>query len=86
MAQHEFHFRQLHEAPNEEWQEMTPFEHVRITREHENGVMVSGVVAETLPHGLRILCVEAMARYRAATGQEPSWLFINNGEQKIVVR
>jgi len=48
--------------------------------------MVSGVVAETLPYGLRLLCAEAMARYRAATGQEPSWLFINNGEQKIVVR
>jgi hypothetical protein len=48
--------------------------------------MVSGIAAETLPKGLRIRCVEALARYRAATGHEPAWLFIDNTEEKIVVR
>jgi len=30
--------------------------------------------------------MEALVRYRAATGQEPSWLVIDSTEEKIIVR
>jgi hypothetical protein len=86
MAQQEFLFQQLHETCDEGGLEMTLFAHVRIAHEDENGVMVYGIAVETLPQGLQVRCIEALERYRMATSQQPSWLFIHSAEQKIVVR
>jgi hypothetical protein len=86
MPQQEFLSQNVCETRDEGWLERTPFAGVRITREHEDGIMVSGIAAETLPKDLRIQCVEALARYRAATGHEPGWLFIDRTAEKIAVR
>jgi hypothetical protein len=74
------------ETRDEEWWERASFVGVCITREHEDGILVSGIAAETLPKALRIRCLDVLARYRAATGHEPAWLFIDRTEEKIVVR
>ena len=66
--------------------EMAPFARIRIAHAYEDGVMVSGIAAETLPKGLRRRCLEAVARYQGETGQEPSWLFIDSTEEQIIVR
>jgi hypothetical protein len=86
MAQQEFLFRKSDETRDEEGLEMSSFACIRIAREYEDGVTASGIAADTLPRGLRVKCLEAVVRYRAATGQEPSWLFIDSTEEKIVVR
>jgi hypothetical protein len=86
VAQQEFLSQNVGETQDEGWLERTPFAGVRITREHEDGIMVSGIAAETLPKDLRIQCMEALARYRAATGHEPAWLFIGRTAEKIAVR
>jgi hypothetical protein len=86
MTLQEFLCRKSDEAPDEGGLEMTPFARIRIAHEYEDGVMVSGITAATLPKGLRVRCMEALARYRAATDQEPSWLFIDSTEEKIDVR
>jgi hypothetical protein len=86
MPQQEFPFQNLHETRDEGWLEMTSFACVRIAREYEDGVTVSGIAAETLPKALRVRCMKALARHRVATGQEPSWLFIDSTGEKIVVR
>jgi len=86
MTLQEFLCRKSDEAPDDDGLEMTPFARIRIAHAYEDGVMVSGIAAETLPKGLRVRCMEALAGYRAATDQEPSWLFIDSTEEKIVVR
>jgi hypothetical protein len=86
MPQQEFLSQKVCETRDEAWLERASFAGVRIAHEHEEGVMVSGIAAETLPRDLRMRCMEALARYRAATGHEPAWLFIDSTEEKIVVR
>jgi hypothetical protein len=86
MPEQEFLSQNVCETRDEGWLERTSFADVRIAREHEDGIMVSGIAAETLPKDLRIQCMEALARYRAATGQETTWLFIDRTTEKIVVR
>jgi alkanesulfonate monooxygenase SsuD/methylene tetrahydromethanopterin reductase-like flavin-dependent oxidoreductase (luciferase family) len=86
MPQQEFLSQKVCETRDEAWLERASFAGVRIAHEHEEGVMVSGIAAETLPRDLRMRCMEALARYRAATGREPAWLFIDSTEEKIVVR
>jgi hypothetical protein len=82
----EFLCRKSDETGDEGGLEMTPFARIRIVHAYEDGVMVSGIAAETLPKGLRLRCMEAVARYQGETGQEPSWLFIDSTEEQIVVR
>ena len=86
MPEQEFLSQNVCETRDERWLERTSFAGVRIAHEYEDGIMVSGIAAETLPRALRRRCVEALARYRAATGQEPTWLFIDRTSEKIVVR
>jgi hypothetical protein len=86
MSQQEFLFQKAYETQDAGQSEVTHFARVRIAHEYENGVMVSGIAPETLPKGLRARCMEALVRHRASTGQEPSWLFIDSTEEKIVVR
>ena len=71
---------------DEGWLERTSFTGVRMAHESEDGAIVSGIAAETQATDLRIRCVEVLARYRAATGRAPAWLFINSTEATIVVR
>lgn len=86
MTLQEFLCRQSDEPGDPERIETAPFARIRIAHAYEDGVMVSGIAAATLPKGLRVRCMEALARYRAATDQEPSWLFIDSTEEKIDVR
>lgn len=75
-----------HETRDEDWLERTSLAGVRIAHAYEDGVMVMGIAAETLPTALRSRCVAAVARYRAATGHEPAWLVIDSTEERIVAR
>jgi hypothetical protein len=86
MSQREDRHQPGNETRDKGWLEKTSLAGVRIAYKHEDGVMVSGIAAETLPKDLRIRCVEALAGYRAATGHEASWLFIDSTEAKIVAR
>jgi hypothetical protein len=86
MTLQDFLCRKSDETPDEGGLQVTPFARIRIAHEYEDGVMVSGIAVETLPKELRVRCMEALTRYRAATDQEPSWLFIDSTEEKISVR
>jgi hypothetical protein len=86
MTLQEFLRRQSDEPSDLERVETAPFAHIRIAHAYEDGVMVSGIAPETLPKDLRVRCMEALTRYRAASDQEPSWLFIDSTEEKISVR
>jgi hypothetical protein len=86
MAQQEFLFQQSGETRDEAGLALISFAQIRIAREYADGVTASGIAADTLPKGLRLKCGEAVLRFRAATGQEPSWLFIDSTEEKIIVR
>jgi len=86
MTLQEFLCRKSDETGDPEGIETAPFAHIRIAHAYEDGVMVSGIAAEALPKGLRRRCMEALTRFRAATDQEPSWLFIDSTEEKISVR
>jgi hypothetical protein len=86
MSQPEDQHQPGHETRDEGWWERAAFAGVRIAHEYEDGIMVNGIAAETLTGALRSRCVEALARYRTATGREPAWLSIDSTEEKIVVR
>jgi hypothetical protein len=86
MTLQEFLCRQSDEPSDPERIETAPFARIRIAHAYEDGVMVSGIAVETLPRSLQRRCMEALARYRAASDQEPSWLFIDSTEEKISVR
>jgi hypothetical protein len=86
MAQQEFLFQQSGKTRDEAGFELISLAHIRIAREDADGVTASGIAADTLPRDLRLKCGEAVLRFRAATGQEPSWLFIDSTEEKIIVR
>ena len=86
MTLREFLYRKSDETDDQEGVEMAPLAHIRIAHAYEDGVMVSGLAAETLPKSLRRRCMEAVIRYQGEISQEPSWLFIDSAEEEIVVR
>jgi hypothetical protein len=86
MTLQEFLWRKSDETGDQEEIETAPFAHICIAHAYEDGVMVSGITPETLPKDLRVRCIVALTRYRAATDQEPSWLFIDSTEEQISVR
>ena len=61
MPEQEFLSQNVCETRDEGWRERTPCAGVRIAREHEDGIMASGIAAETLPKDLRIQCVVSAA-------------------------